>query len=88
MSIRCLVNKSMINRNLIPISSTLSQRIFFSAQTTTDETTPTQAPKSGYAKAFEKFESLGKKDETPLSFKELLMKSKFIDVCICRTCSV
>lgn len=76
MSLKRFLNKTLLNRNIIPLARYYSQE----TQNAQENPAPT---KSGYAKAFEKFQSLEDADkEKPQTFKQLLMKSKFIDVSI------
>lgn len=76
MSLKRFLNKTLLNRNIIPLARYYSQE----TQNAQENPAPT---KSGYAKAFEKFQSLEDADKEKLqTFKQLLMKSKFIDVSI------
>ncbi|KAI4471766.1 mitochondrial 28s ribosomal protein s28 [Holotrichia oblita] len=77
MSLKYFINKHVLNRNIFALQH-LTRNYSQDSQTTQENATPT---KSGYAKAFEKFQSLEDTDkEKPHTFRELLMKSKFIDL--------
>lgn len=80
MSIRCFISKHILNRN--PTLRCLVKHYSQDTPTSQDATSD-QSTKSGFAKAFDKFENVGNKHkEKPQSFKELLMNSKFVDVSI------
>ncbi|GJQ87400.1 hypothetical protein Trydic_g14546 [Trypoxylus dichotomus] len=74
----------MLNRNATFLWN-LARRYSSDSQASGEDpnivsTTPPK-PKSGFVKAFEKFQSLDSTDkEESYTFKELLMKSKFIDL--------
>ncbi|KRT80640.1 hypothetical protein AMK59_6150, partial [Oryctes borbonicus] len=86
MSVKCLISRNILNKNSPTLLWNLTRHYSQDPQNTSEDpnvvsTTPTK-PKSGYAKAFEKFQSLDTKDkgESSYTFKQLLMKSKFIDL--------